>query len=227
MLLRRIVALVFSLAVSLHAQQTIFDVPSADVSTRHDYFYQHQTVARTWNPERQWLQTNAFGYGVGHHTELDVTWFNLDLARPRTSVLGAGFKTSLPLTPEGAPLRWHAVVGAQYLHGARAHSAGYWSYAMASGELARTRTKLTGGLHAGNAVLFGRRTKGFLGGVEQPLTPRWMFQADWFRGRHDLAYLIPGMVYRFAPHWMVSLGYQIPNRRSPGVHAAVLEFTRF
>lgn len=53
--------------------------------------------------------------------------------------------------------------------------------------------------------------------MEQHPNHRWMLQADWFSATHDLAYLIPGIVYRATPHWMVSLGYQIPNKHSNGL----------
>lgn len=54
-----------------------------------------------------------------------------------------------------------------------------------------------------------------------------MFQADWFSGKHELSYLIPGMVYRASDHWMISLGYQIPNKGSEGFGGMVFELTRF
>jgi hypothetical protein len=97
---------------------------------------------------------------------------------------------------------------------------------MLNGELPASRTHLTGGFTAGTKALFGERTAGVLLGVEQHLNRRWMLQADWFSGRHDLAYLIPGVVCRTSPHWMVSLGYQLPNAKARGFGAFVFELTR-
>jgi len=212
--------LVFTAGLS--AQQTIFDVPSADVAVQHDWFYQHQTVARAWSPERHWIQTNAYGYGVGLHTELDVTWFNLDLTAPRLSNASVGFKTSLPVIGEHARFVFGDLVqvdGSGHM--------GNWAYSMLQLQTRRTGTRLTGGISSGTSVLFGEKTTGVLGGVEQPIGRRWMFQADWFSGRHDLAYAIPGLVYKFHSHWMASFGYQIPNRHAHGYRAVVLELTRF
>lgn len=208
-------------------QQTIFDVPSADVSERHDYFYQHQTVARAWSPERQWVQTNAFGFGLGSHLEWDLTQFNFDPRHPKEVIGSTGMKASLPLTPESSRVPTRFVVGDMIQFGAaNDRHVGNWSYAMLNVALPVTQSRLTGGFHHGTSLLFGERTHGFLGGIEQPLSARWMLQGDWISGRHDLGYWIPGIVYRPVRHWMISLGYQIPNRRSPGYRAIVFELTR-
>ena len=211
---------------SAWSQQTIFDVPSADVAAKHERFYQHQTVARAWNPDRRWIQTNAAGWGIGHSLELDATWFNLELNSPG-SVGSVGFKWSPRLNAEHASVPLRFVAGDLVQARGPSPRFGNWAYAMISAELPTTHTHLTGGVHTGTSILFGTKTVGVLVGIEYHLTDRWMLQADSFSGRHDLAYLIPGVVYRATPHWMVSLGYQIPNRHSAGFGAMVFELTRF
>ena len=160
------------------------------------------------------------------HTGFDVTWFNLDLKAPRLSNASVGFKTSLPVNGGHARLPVRFVFGDLVQVDGSGHK-GNWAYSMLQVETPRTGTRLTGGISSGTSVLFGGKITGFLGGVEQPLGRHWMFQADWFSGRHDLAYLIPGLVYEFHPHWMASFGYRIPNRHARGYRAVVLELTRF
>ena len=221
--------ILFSLLIAasvVPAQQTIFDVPSGDISVKGDWFYQHQTVARAWSPERRWIQTNAFGYGIGFHTEIDTTVFNTDAEHLSNTLGSIGFKSSLPIHGDEARVPLKFVVGDLLTVGAEHHT-GNWSYAMLQATAPRIHTRVIAGASAGTAALFGRRTTGVLGGVEQPLTSRLTFQADWFSGKHDLAYAIPGLVYRFSRHWMISAGYQLPNSKSPGYRAAVLELTRF
>jgi hypothetical protein len=209
------------------AQQTIFDVPSADVSERHDYFFQHQTVARTWSPQKRWVQTNALGIGLGSHLEWDLTMFNLDFSRPSEIIGSTGFKVSLPISGEQSRIPTRFVLGDMIQGGSIAgRHVGNWSYAMINAELPLTHTRLTGGIHHGSALLFGEHTLGFLGGVEQPVTAKWMIQGDWMSGRHDLGYTIPGIVYHPIRHWMLSLGYQLPNHHAPGYRAVVFELTR-
>ena len=221
--------------MTLLGQQTIFNVPSADIAVKKDWFFQHQTTTRVWNPGRSWVQTNAFGYGIGHYIELDATLFNLDVKHPKDSTLSVGFKTSIPLLGEKAKMPLRLVVGDMFefserpLDQSRVRNPheGNWMYAMLNTEIPRLKTRITGGVTDGTKVLFGERTNGFLGGVEQPLSNRWTFQADWFSGHHELAYLIPGVVYRFQERWMLSVGFQVPNKPSTGARAIIVELTRF
>ena len=217
--------LLFGLLAS--GQQTIFDVPSADVPGKKEWFYQHQTVARSWNPNRRWLQTNALGLGIGHSLELDATWFNLEPQALKQSIGSVGFKWSPRLNPEDSKIPLRFVAGEMVQFRGLNPKAGNWAYAMLNAEIPNSRTYITGGFTTGTSMLFGKKTNGALLGVEQHLNQRWMLQADWFSGTHDLAYLIPGIVYRANPHWMVSLGYQIRNKTSNGFGAIVFELTRF
>jgi hypothetical protein len=181
------------------------------------------------------VQTNAFGYGIGHYIELDLTLFNLDVKDPKDSTLSVGFKTSIPLLRHTAKMPLRLVVGDMFefterpLDNTRLRNPheGNWAYLMLNTELPRFKTRLTGGLTDGTKVLFGQRANGFLGGLEQPLSNRWTFQVDWFSGHHELAYWIPGVVYRFRDRWMLSLGLQVPNRTTIGSRALVVELTRF
>ena len=206
----------------LLSQQTIFDVPSADVAPRGDWFYQHQTVARSWGGDRRWVQSNAFGLGVGHAVELNATLYNVDLDEPCKAPLAVGFKWSPTLVAEPVTLRF--VAGQMVTVRRATPKAGYWTYFMLSAET-RTHTRITGGYTAGT-TLFGRHTSSPLMGIEQRLSERWMLQADWYSGRHDLSYLIPGAVYRFSKNWMISAGYQFPNPHTDGFRAIVIELTR-
>ncbi|MEO8096559.1 MAG: hypothetical protein ABI811_02580 [Acidobacteriota bacterium] len=223
-----------AIATCACAQQTIFNVPSADIAVKNDWFYQHQTVVRAWDGQRRWVQTNAFGYGIGHFLELDTTWYNLEPHHLKQSAASVGFKFSLPLREESRRWPLKLVAGDMVEFRDRSETPqlrslheGNWGYLMLFTELPKSHTRITAGGSTGTQILFGRKEAGFLGGVEQPLSDRWVFQLDWFSGHHDLAYWIPGVVYRFTTHWMVSLGYQVPNRPTGGFQGVVFELTRF
>lgn len=230
-----VMAMAAVLAPQGAAQQTIFNVPSADIADKHDWFYQHQTTARAWNPRRQWLQTNAFGYGIGHYMELDATLFNLNPREPGDAAASFGFKASIPVVKRRAGIPLRLVAGDLFEFTERALDArrlpspreGNWIYVMLHTEAPRLKTRLTAGVTDGTQVLFGAHSAGFLGGIEQPLSKRWMFQVDWFSGHHELAFWIPGVVYRLQRRWMISTGLQFPNRPGAGQKAVVLELTRF
>jgi hypothetical protein len=225
-------ALLLSCSLILSAQQTIFNVPSADIAGPHDWFYQHQTSARAWGRQRSWIQTNSFGYGAGHSLELDVSWFNLQPDQLADSSAAVGFKWSQALRADRGGFAPRLVVGDMMELRApnpgprRGPRNGNWFYAMLAAETPVTRTRVSAGFSDGTEILFGTREAGFMAGIEQPLRKGWSMQADWFSGRHELAYWIPGVVYRFRPRWMVSLGYQVPNPGAPGTRSVIVELTR-
>ena len=213
-------------ALPAWGQQTIFNVPSAEVAGRGQWFYQHQSVARNWNPGRRWIQTNAFGYGVGRALELDASWCNLETSHLESPAPSLGFKWSPRLNSHDSVVPVRLVAGDMVqFHGHQPHY-GNWAYLMLNGELPKSRTYLAGGVTQGSHVLFGSHIAAAIVSIEQHLSTRWMVQAEWTSGRHDLAYAIPGVVYHASHHWLVTLGYQIPNRKSPGFGAIVFELTR-
>lgn len=227
-------AIFLTFSLGLYGQQTIFNVPSADVANKGDWFYQHQTVARAWSSEKHWVQTNSFGYGIGHNLELDASWYNVEPGGLGQSSPSVGIKASIPLRKTDKRLPTRLILGDMVEFRRRSPNdlpdsphEGNWVYAMLSSDIPKTRTRLTAGFTDGTSVLFGIRKFGALAGIEQPISRRWMLQADWFAGKHDLGYLIPGAVYRFGERWMVSFGYQIPNRDGTGFQGIVLELTRF
>ncbi|MEJ7608084.1 MAG: hypothetical protein WKF37_17900, partial [Bryobacteraceae bacterium] len=164
--------LLLASSLPLPAQQTIFDVPSADVSDRRDWFYQHQTVSSAGAGSKRWVQTNSFGYGVGRNSELDVTVFDLDYESPSEALGGFGWKTSLPVGGEDSKYKSRLVIGDMVQVGSSEEGArrtGNWAYVLWSTEFARTKTRLTGGGFHGTAALFGNNVFNFLGGIEQPV----------------------------------------------------------
>ena len=219
--------------LSAYGQQTIFNAPSADVAAKGDWFYQHQTVARAWSAEKHWVQTNSFGYGIGHNLEFDASWYNLEPHAIGQSSPSIGIKASIPLRKLGERLPTRLVIGDMIEFRERSPNTtldspheGNWIYALLSTEIPRAGTRITYGVTDGTSVLFGSRKFAAVVGVEHPLTSKWMLQTDWFAGKHDLGYLIPGAVYKFSKRWMLSLGYQMPNPNGTGFHGVVIELTR-
>ncbi|MEJ7608694.1 MAG: hypothetical protein WKF37_21095, partial [Bryobacteraceae bacterium] len=148
---------------------------------------------------------------------------------PSDTLGSFGWKTSLPVGGEDSKYKSHFVIGDMVQVGRDedgARRTGNWAYVLWSTEFSRTKTKLTGGGFHGTATLFGHNVFNFLGGIEQPLSKRWSLQGDWLAGKHELGYVVPGIAYRPVEHWMLSFGYQIPNRGSGGYRAVVFELTR-
>lgn len=209
------------------SQQTVFNVPSNETIESGGWFFQHQTSLRFWKPERRWVQTDGFGYGIAQGLEIDATLFNLDVSQPSQTRGGLGFKYLLPLgsaDPESAPA--DILIGDMGIVGDSEHRFGNWGYLMLGVNLHGSGTRVFGGAFHGTQALFGKTTLGFLCGFEQHAGKRWTVQADWLSGSHDLGYLVPGLGYRLHAHWRISVGYQVPNPGSGGFHALVVQVTR-
>lgn len=65
-----------------------------------------------------------------------------------------------------------------------------------------------------------------MGGIEQPLGKKFSAVMDWYSGSHDLAALIPALMYRFNKADVVILGVKIPNQGGAQNMAIVIEFTK-
>jgi hypothetical protein len=61
-------------------------------------------------------------------------------------------------------------------------------------------------------------------GAEHPVGKRWILLAEWFSGRNDLGYFIPGALFHLTKTQMVVVGYKFPNHRSNGKQGVVLEY---
>jgi len=207
-----------------YAQQTIFNVPSADVTPKDQIYLEHESQFKPWAPNAFWLGTHYTAYGIGHHTEIDATLSNVSAPPSGNVVLGLGFKSNFPLLAKKFPNRELKItVGNITPISLQGQGVGDWSYAHVSGRVPRLNTRLTAGVSAGTKQLFGRNTVGFIGGYEQPITQRFSLIGDWFSGTHANGYFIPGFSYILKGTTTLFVGYQIPNTRRVGPEGFVIE----
>lgn len=213
---------------SAYAQQTIFSVPSADITPTKNVFVLHESQFRPWNPDGYWIGTNYTSVGVGHNTEIDLTLFNVSSPLSHNIVLGTGFKSSLPLPSK--KLVDHEVkltIGSMLPVSLQGEGVGNWSYAHMSGRLPKLKTRLSAGVNFGTKQLFGRNTVGFIGGIEQPVTKKLSIIGDWYSGTHSYGFFIPGISYSITNTICLYAGWQIPNNRRCGKSGFVFEIAKF
>ena len=214
----------FLLLPASYAQQTIFNVPSADVTPKDQIYLEQESQFKPWKPNAFWLGTHYAAYGIGHHTEIDTTLSNVSAPASGNVVLGLGFKSNLPLLIKRLPEReLKLTVGNLTPISLQGQGVGTWSYAHLSGRLPRLNTRLTAGVSVGTKQLFGRNTVGFIGGYEQPITQRFSLIGDWFSGTHANGYFIPGFSYVLKGTTILFVGYQIPNTKRVGPQGFVIE----
>lgn len=212
------------------AMQTIFNVPSADVTEKGHVFVQEEAQFRGWNPDAFYLGTTYGAYGIGHNTEIDTTLYNVGAPATQNISIGAGFKSCIPIPglKDKFPEReFKLTVGSQLLFGLEGNGVGNWTYTHLSGRLPVTKTRLTAGISYGTKQVFGQETTAFIAGVEQPVTKKLTLISDWYSGNeHWSGYLITGFSYAFPKNTTLYAGYQIPNSPQVGASGFCIELAK-
>lgn len=209
------------------AQQTIFNVPSSEITPKGKLFLEPEFQFTPWNPGRNMLNTNFIIFGLGHNTEAGMVIYNVSSPDSNNITLAPGFKSAIPIFPQKLPeLQLKTIVGTEVLVSVQGGGVGNWSFAELSGRVPKIKTRLTGGVSAGTKQIFGRDIVCFIGGIEQPVTKNLTLQADWFSGTHTNAFLIPGIAYVFPKNTTIYIGYQIPNNSRSGRSGFVVELAK-
>lgn len=220
-------AILISLSDFAFAQQTVFNVPSADVTPKDKIFLLTESQFRAWEPGSNWVGTEYSAYGVGHNTELTMTLFNVGSPATENISLGTGFKSAIPIPglKDKFPKReYKFTIGSEVLTSLQGQGVGNWTYGHLSGRLPVTNTRLTAGLSYGTRQVFGVDNLAFIGAVEQPVTKKLNVIMDWYSGtEHFAGFLIPGFSYALPKDTTIYVGYQIPNSSRNGVSGFVIE----
>lgn len=213
-----------------YAVQTVFNVPSADVTEKGHTFVQQEAQFRPWNPGANFLGTSYVDYGIGHNTDVGATLFNVASPGTQNITLGVGFKSAMPIAglKEKFPEReFKLTVGSMMLPSLEGQGVGNWSYAHLSGRVPKVNTRLTAGVSYGGRQVFGVNHTCFIGAVEQPVTKKVTLLADWFSGsEHFAGFLIVGGSYALPKNMTLYTGYQIPNSQKNGVSGFVVELAK-
>lgn len=225
-----ILFLIIFLPKGAFAQQTIFNVPSADVTEKGHVFLQEEAQTTPWNTDTALVNTTYGAYGIGHNTELDTTLFNVGSPATQNISLGVGFKSAIPIPglKEKFPEReFKLTIGSEMLLGLEGNGVGNWTYAHLSGRVPKLNTRLTAGISYGGRQVFAQNTVSFIGGVEQPVTKKLTLIADWFSGtEHFAGYLISGFSYAFPKNVTLYAGFQSPNSPRVGTPGFVIELAK-
>lgn len=215
---------------TVSAQQTVFNVPSADVTPEGAIFLQHESQFRPYNPDANWLGTHYSALGIGHNTELDATLFNVSAPDSHNIALGLGFKSAMPIAKlkEKFPEQeFKFTVGSEVLVGLQGNDVGNWTYAHLSGRLPKLKTRITTGVSVGTKQIFKRNTFCYIMALEQPVTKKLSVIADWYSGNENFAgFLIAGISYKLPKNTALYLGYQIPNSEKNGKTGFVVEISK-
>lgn len=212
----------WALAAPAVAQQTLFNVPSADVLQAGKLYVEEDNLWPAGRPEDTFFTLRAV-VGVGSAVEAGVNLGGL-VAEGRSvpnAILALKWQ---PLHTPG----WSLTVGAHgqfFLRGSAdgsplGHAYAHTAWTPVDG------TRVTAGVwYASSGYADTGVTKGVLAGFEQHLSPTLVFQVDWFTGRNGLGYFTPGFALTLGD-WVIYAGFSVKNGDSHE-NAALIEFGRY
>lgn len=203
-----------------YSQQTIFNVPSADLTEKGMIFFQNQS---TFSDEFANFDNN-FVYGLGNYTEFDLTLFGVGTNNVRNEVLAPGFKTVLPVFEKTTTKFTFGHLIPISLLG---NGVGGYSYMHLSTVVPRIKARITSGIAIGTEVLFGRDFVSYIGAIEQPITKKLSLVVEWYSGKHENGFLTPGFYYYITPKFILSAAFKIRNNKGNGNNGFIIEISKF
>jgi hypothetical protein len=210
-----------ALSASALAQQTIFNVPSADVLDPGKVYTEVDELFRPSDPK--FSSTTIRGvYGVLPGMEAGVNFGGF--YSPGPSIPTATFAVKIQPVQAGGFSLTAGGYGLFYLRGSEDGNPAGMGYGFASYRIPGPDTRIdVGGWYASAGFAhpqhrpFGSSTGGVLLSFEQPLP--WVkgltLAADWYSGVNSIGYFSPGFIYSFG-HWTAYAAGSIKNGDSKG-----------
>ena len=209
-------------------QQTIFNVPSADVLDKGKVYAE---VDISFKPNSSDAVSKFSSFvprvvaGVGNNVEVGLNVTGNVQPGPDSTTLVPAIKWK---AYDGKDNGW-AIIGGTHLFVPvrnRTYDAGNYSYLQVSKSF-KTGTRLTAGGYnfTKNVVARNANRAGGQFAFEQPLNKTWTIAADWFTGKRSAGYFTPGVIFKIGPKVTGYAGYSIGNQNpAQGNHFFLLEF---
>lgn len=190
------------------AQETVFDVPSADFLDKGKVYLEQDGTIRFHDPSATF--TPRLVFGVGHQIEVGVN-FN-GLSAPEVGELN--LSPTVKWQPwKSANSGWSFFVGDDVFFPVRnrTYNSGNYSYATLAKQF-KHGTRITAGAYdfTKNVVASANRAGGQFT-LEQTITSRFTLAAEWFTGNNATGYFNPGVIYKLTPKLTGYFAYQIGN----------------
>lgn len=214
-------------AITVSAQQTIFNVPSTDILDKGKVYVELDAAFKTNNQDslrRFSSLTPRIVVGVGRKTEIGLNV--IGNIQP-----GADSTTLVPTAKwkfyDNEKSKIALIAGTNLYIPIRNRSYKFGSYSYVSGSKTIKNTRLTaGGLVASKNVFAPKAVRG--GGqfsIEQTINSKLTFAADWLTGKHANGYFTPGVIYKPHPQVTTYFSYSIGNADAKkGNHYFLFEF---
>jgi hypothetical protein len=198
---------------SAGGQQTMFNVPTADVLDKGKVYFETDWLWRPSDPAFASGSLIRGVYGFGGNVEGGINFAGIVTPGRSTPVAVPNVKWQ-PFKTEAFSLTT-IVFGQFFLRGARDGNPSLMGCAHAAVKLPIGTRLTAGGWWASSGYAGPRVEKGGLFGVEQPITANVTIAADWYTGNNGLGYASPGVIVT-AGRWVLYAAYSIKNGNSKG-----------
>lgn len=217
------------LCYNAKAQMTILNVPSADVTPKGKYFLSHESQFRTKERGRFYNATHYFAASFFENTEFNLTYFNLGDATKDQDTLATGFKSAIPIKSISQVKKYQPtlIIGSNILSTLHHESYGNWSYLGLAITIPQSKTRITSLITYGTKEMFGHDATRFAGGIEQEITSKLSFIADWYSGNANaFGVLAYALSYKLGHDLSVASGLQFSNSKRIGQNGFVFSLAK-
>jgi hypothetical protein len=210
-------------ARSSYAQETVFNVPSADVLDKGKVYGELDGTVRVVDPPFATF-TPRVVVGIGHQIEVGVNFNGLSAPEVGELEISPTVKWRIWKAKSSG---WSFLVGDDLFFpvSKRSYEAGNYAYAFFGKEWKHgTRIGFGGYDFTSNVVSTGNRAGGQLT-LEQTLNKRLTLAAEWYTGNSAVGYVNTGAVIKLTQKVTLYTAYQIGNSGvTTGNHQFLWEF---
>lgn len=217
-----VVALALCAARVARAQETVFDVPSADVLDKGKVYFELDSTARPVNP--MYTTTPRIMVGVGFDIEAGMNFVGLSEPATGQNIVAPTIKWRLWKDEDSG---WSFYVGDDLFLPVRkrTYDAGNYFYACFAKKWKKGARVTAGGYDfTKNVVAAGNRAGGQFT-LEQPIGQRLTLATEWYTGNHAAGYVNSGAIIKVTGKFTLYVAYQVGNAGvTEGNHQFLWEF---
>jgi len=195
-------------AVRAYGQETVFDVPSADVLDKGKVYFEQDGTVRPVDPLATF--TPRIMVGIGHQIEVG---FNFDgLSAPVSGELAISPTIKWrPWKDENSGWSFYLGDNVYFPVRQRTYNAGNYFYASFAKEWKHGTRIGFGGYDFTRYVVANANRAGGQFTFEQRISKRVALAAEWYTGKQATGYVDPGAVFKITEKFALYTAYQIGN----------------
>jgi hypothetical protein len=203
------------------AQQTVFNVPSADVLGRGKVYAEVDATHQASSEVATAVPRVVFG--LGHRLEAGINLNQFSTSGDATLSLVPAIKWKFY---DNAAKGWSLFAGDNLflpIHN-RTYRVGNYVYTEIAKQFKNGTRIAFGGFDFSRSVVAPAQRAGGQFSIESPVNKKLTLAADWYSGNHAKGYFTPGIIFKASPKLTLYGAYEIGNSQlTQGNHLALVE----